>query len=76
MAAEPTPQLLLRDEPTNNLDHVSVEQLRQALAAYQGALVVASNDLAFLAEIGITRWLRLEAGCAPASLIDRQPSPV
>ncbi len=70
------PQLLLLDEPTNNLDRVNVEQLRQALAAYQGALVVASNDLGFLAEIGLTRWPRLEAGCAPASLIDRQPFPV
>jgi ATPase subunit of ABC transporter with duplicated ATPase domains len=76
LAAEPTPQLLLRDEPTNNLDHVSVEQLRQALAAYQGALVVASNDLAFLAEIGIRRWCALKPGAPRHRLMDRQPSPV
>ncbi|WP_090760969.1 ABC-F family ATP-binding cassette domain-containing protein [Nonomuraea maritima] len=57
LSAEPAPQLLLLDEPTNNLDMSSVAQLAQALAAYRGALVVASHDLPFLESIGITRWL-------------------
>ncbi|MPZ94535.1 MAG: ATP-binding cassette domain-containing protein [Propionibacteriales bacterium] len=60
LLAEPPPQLLMLDEPTNNLDLASVRQLSQALAAYRGALVVASHDLAFLRTIGITRWLRLD----------------
>jgi ATPase subunit of ABC transporter with duplicated ATPase domains len=60
LLAEPAPQLLLLDEPTNNLDMASTSQLAQALAAYRGALVVASHDLPFLRTIGITRWLRLE----------------
>ncbi len=60
MLAEPAPQLLLLDEPTNNLDLASVRQLGEALAAYQGALVVASHDLPFLHSLGITRWLRLD----------------
>jgi ATPase subunit of ABC transporter with duplicated ATPase domains len=59
LLAEPAPQLLLLDEPTNNLDLASTRQLAQALAAYRGALVVASHDLPFLRTIGITRWLRL-----------------
>ncbi|WP_017974535.1 ABC-F family ATP-binding cassette domain-containing protein [Actinopolyspora halophila] len=59
MLAEPAPQLLLLDEPTNNLDMHSVRQLVAALSAYRGALVVASHDVAFLGEIGITRWLWL-----------------
>jgi ATPase subunit of ABC transporter with duplicated ATPase domains len=62
LLAEPAPQLLLLDEPTNNLDLASTDQLAQALAAYRGALVVASHDLPFLQAIGITRWLRLEDG--------------
>ena len=60
LLAEPPPRLLLLDEPTNNLDMASSRQLAQALAAYRGALVVASHDLAFLTGIGITRWLRLD----------------
>ncbi|WP_431903169.1 ABC-F family ATP-binding cassette domain-containing protein [Nonomuraea sp. bgisy101] len=58
LSADPPPQLLLLDEPTNNLDLKSVEQLSQALAAYQGALIVASHDLPFLRGLGITRWLQ------------------
>jgi ATPase subunit of ABC transporter with duplicated ATPase domains len=59
LLAEPAPQLLLLDEPTNNLDLASVRQLVGALAAYRGALVVASHDEAFLGEIGITRRILL-----------------
>ena len=59
LLAEPAPQLLLLDEPTNNLDLLSVQQLVQALAAYQGALMVASHDLSFLEELGVTRWVEL-----------------
>ncbi|MFG1679988.1 ABC-F family ATP-binding cassette domain-containing protein [Nonomuraea sp. NPDC049269] len=58
LSAEPPPQLLLLDEPTNNLDLPSVRQLAQALAAYRGALIVASHDLPFLEMLGLTRWLR------------------
>ncbi|MFD7136131.1 ABC-F family ATP-binding cassette domain-containing protein [Streptomyces sp. NPDC059894] len=60
MLAEPAPQLLMLDEPTNNLDMSSVRQLTTALASYEGALLVASHDLPFLQSIGITRWLLLD----------------
>ncbi|MDG9715937.1 ABC-F family ATP-binding cassette domain-containing protein [Streptomyces sp. DH24] len=60
MLAEPAPQLLMLDEPTNNLDMASVRQLTTALESYEGALVVAGHDLPFLASIGITRWLELD----------------
>ena len=56
------PDVLLLDEPTNNLDLASTGQLAQALAAYRGALLVASHDLPFLRDAGITRWLRLDSG--------------
>ncbi|MFI6546820.1 ABC-F family ATP-binding cassette domain-containing protein [Streptomyces prunicolor] len=60
MLAEPAPQLLMLDEPTNNLDMASVRQLTTALESYEGALIVASHDLPFLESIGITRWLLLD----------------
>ncbi|MDF5758212.1 ABC-F family ATP-binding cassette domain-containing protein [Spongiactinospora sp. TRM90649] len=59
LCAEPPPRLLMLDEPTNNLDLASVRRLVEALSGYRGALLVASHDLAFLAEIGITRTLRI-----------------
>ncbi|MFD4555121.1 ABC-F family ATP-binding cassette domain-containing protein [Streptomyces sp. NPDC058469] len=60
MLAEPAPQLLMLDEPTNNLDMASVRQLTTALESYEGALIVASHDVPFLESIGITRWLLLD----------------
>jgi len=38
----------------------SVRQLTGALAAYPGALLVASHDVTFLGDLGITRWLLLD----------------
>ncbi|MFC0626867.1 ABC-F family ATP-binding cassette domain-containing protein [Kribbella deserti] len=61
LLAEPPPQLLILDEPTNNLDLASVAQLTDALLAYQGALIVASHDQTWLDTIGITRWWSLSA---------------
>ncbi|MEV5596776.1 ABC-F family ATP-binding cassette domain-containing protein [Streptomyces sp. NPDC052496] len=60
MLAEPAPQLLMLDEPTNNLDLASVRRLVTALESYRGALIVVSHDVTFLREIGITRWLTLD----------------
>ncbi|GAB2904025.1 ABC-F family ATP-binding cassette domain-containing protein [Streptomyces mayteni] len=60
MLAEPAPQLLMLDEPTNNLDLASVRQLTSALHSYRGALLVVSHDLPFLRGIGVTRWLALD----------------
>ncbi|MEU3188346.1 ATP-binding cassette domain-containing protein [Streptomyces sp. NPDC006923] len=59
MLAAPAPQLLMLDEPTNNLDMAGVRQLTSALDSYEGALLIAGHDLAFLESVGITRWLLL-----------------
>jgi ATPase subunit of ABC transporter with duplicated ATPase domains len=59
MLAAPAPQLLMLDEPTNNLDMAGVRQLTSALDSYQGALLIAGHDLPFLESVGITRWLLL-----------------
>jgi ATPase subunit of ABC transporter with duplicated ATPase domains len=62
LCAEPAPQLLLLDEPTNNLDLVGAGQLESALNSYRGAFMVVSHDERFLAEIGVSRWVRLADG--------------
>ncbi|MCZ7456838.1 ABC-F family ATP-binding cassette domain-containing protein [Streptomyces sp. WMMC940] len=67
LLAEPAPQLLMLDEPTNNLDMASVRGLTEALEAYEGALIVASHDVTFLESLGITRWLLLDGELRPTT---------
>ncbi|MFD6159360.1 ABC-F family ATP-binding cassette domain-containing protein [Nocardia sp. NPDC060256] len=59
LLADPAPKLLLLDEPTNNLDLPSLEHLTQALASFEGALIVVSHDPRFLDDIGLTRRVEL-----------------
>ena len=64
------PNLLLLDEPTNNLDLDAVAALGEALKHYQGAVLLVSHDLTFVAEtcgdslyhISKGELIRLEGG--------------
>ena len=46
---------LVLDEPTNHLDLPAIEQLEQALDAYDGTLLVVSHDRRLLETIELTR---------------------
>lgn len=59
LLAEPAPQLLILDEPTNNLDLVSLGNLTSALRRFEGALVIVSHDRNFLKGLGVTDWWEL-----------------
>ncbi|UBM59395.1 ATP-binding cassette domain-containing protein [Marinilongibacter aquaticus] len=53
------PDIVMFDEPTNNLDIQNIEILSAAINAYKGTLMVVSHDEAFLEEIGIEREIEL-----------------
>lgn len=50
-----SPDMIILDEPTNNLDIQNIEILTNAINEYQGTLLVISHDETFLEQIGIER---------------------
>ena len=53
---------LVLDEPTNHLDLPALEQLEQALVAYDGTLLLVTHDRRLRAGVATTRTLHVEAG--------------
>ncbi len=54
--------VLVLDEPTNHLDLVAIEQLEQALEAYEGTLLLVTHDRRMLDTVRTNRHWHVEAG--------------
>jgi ATPase subunit of ABC transporter with duplicated ATPase domains len=53
------PDIIVLDEPTNNLDIQNIAILTAAINSYEGTLIVVSHDEHFLSEIHVERILNL-----------------
>lgn len=53
------PDVIILDEPTNNLDLQNIAILTAAIRDYMGTLIVVSHDAHFLTEVGITREITI-----------------
>ena len=59
LGAPHQPDLLILDEPTNNLDIKSISILEEALNQYRGAILLVSHDTIFAKNINIDRIICL-----------------
>ena len=54
-----SPDLIILDEPTNNLDIPTIEALELALNRYRGGVIVVSHDRDFVENIGTTKKIKI-----------------
>ncbi len=59
-----SPDIIIFDEPTNNLDIQNVEILTAAINEYQGTIIVVSHEETFLEQINIERQLNFDKNTA------------
>jgi ATPase subunit of ABC transporter with duplicated ATPase domains len=53
------PDMIILDEPTNNLDIQNIDILTDAIQAYAGTLVIISHDQHFLQQLGVENSIDL-----------------
>jgi len=54
-----SPDMIIMDEPTNNLDLHNVEVLAESINAYKGTVIVISHDTTFLEQINSEQSIQL-----------------
>jgi ATPase subunit of ABC transporter with duplicated ATPase domains len=68
LATDKHPDMIIMDEPTNNLDIQSLEILESALNQYSGGLIIISHDETFLDNVGVSnRQNSIKIGTASTS---------
>ncbi len=60
MLSNHIPDMLILDEPTNNLDLSSLAILTDTISNYRGTLIVISHDSNFVEQVGITTEIRVD----------------
>jgi len=59
LASSNSPNLIILDEPTNNLDLDSIEQMQAAFANYRGAVILITHDEDFARNFNINKTIDL-----------------
>lgn len=57
IVSENAPDMIIADEPTNNIDITSMDILAAVLKNYKGTLLVVSHDEQFIHDVGIERTI-------------------
>lgn len=59
LVCEDAPDMIIADEPTNNIDISSMDVLAATLRTYIGTLLIVSHDKQFIQDIGIDRTISI-----------------
>jgi len=71
MAVSKPLDILILDEPTNNLDISSIQEMEKAVKSFRGAVLVVSHDLTFIRNINVDKACIINNN----SLIELKTSP-
>ena len=59
VVSDNAPDMIIADEPTNNIDIASMDMLASVLRNYKGTLLVVSHDEQFIRDVGIERTISI-----------------